>query len=144
MSWGYKILITYIVFIGMILTMVFIASKQTNEMQDKNYYAKELAYQSVIEGKKNLQQLPENVVIEVVDDLVKIKIPTEAASNITDGKVRFLRPSDETKDIETALLLNNEHTQLFSKKSFVTGLYKLQLNWKSNNKIYYYEGSINI
>ena len=70
MSWGYKILITYIVFIGMILTMVFIASKQTNEMQDKNYYAKELVYQSVIEGKKNLQQLPENVVIEVVDHLV--------------------------------------------------------------------------
>ena len=54
MSWGYKILIVYILFIGMILGMVYVASRQTNEMQDDNYYAKELVYQSVIDGKNNL------------------------------------------------------------------------------------------
>lgn len=144
MSWSYKILITYIVFIGMILTMVFVASKQTNEMQDKNYYAKELAYQSVIDGKKNLNALNEKVSIIVVDNNVAIKIPNVVSENITDGKVRFLRPSDETKDIETALILNAQKMQLFPKKSFVAGLYKIQLNWKSNGKLYYYEGNINI
>ena len=54
MSWGYKILIVYILFIGMILGMVYVASRQTNEMQDDNYYAKELVYQSVIDGKNGI------------------------------------------------------------------------------------------
>jgi hypothetical protein len=61
MSWGYKILIVYILFIGMILGMVYVASRQTNEMQDDNYYAKELVYQSVIDGKNNLNALTEKL-----------------------------------------------------------------------------------
>jgi hypothetical protein len=73
MSWGYKILIVYILFIGMILGMVYVASRQTNEMQDDNYYAKELVYQSVIDGKNNLNALTEKLVVENTSDAVQIK-----------------------------------------------------------------------
>jgi uncharacterized membrane protein len=74
MSWGYKILIVYILFIGMILGMVYVASRQTNEMQDDNYYAKELVYQSVIDGKNNLNALTEKLVVENTSDAVQIKL----------------------------------------------------------------------
>ncbi len=78
MSWGYKILIVYILFIGMILGMVYVASRQTNEMQDDNYYAKELVYQSVIDGKNNLNALTEKLVVENTSDAVQIKLPASA------------------------------------------------------------------
>ena len=45
MNWGHKILIVYATFIIAMLGMVYVASKQTNEMQDENYYVKELKYQ---------------------------------------------------------------------------------------------------
>ena len=82
MSWGYKILIVYILFIGMILGMVYVASRQTNEMQDDNYYAKELVYQSVIDGKNNLNALPEKLVVENTSDAVQIKLPASTATNV--------------------------------------------------------------
>ena len=48
MNWGHKITIVILTFIIGMLGMVYVASKQTNEMFDSNYYEKELKYQNYI------------------------------------------------------------------------------------------------
>ena len=139
MSWGYKILIVYIVFITMMLGMVYVASRQTNEMQDKNYYAKELEYQSVIDGKNNLNALSEKLSISNTSEMVTIKLPGAAIANITEGSVYFLRPSDEKSDVRTKLIVDASGIQTIPAAKFKKGLYTVQISWKSNGKIYYNE-----
>ena len=139
MSWGYKILIVYIVFITMMLGMVYVASRQTNEMQDKNYYAKELVYQSVIDGKNNLTALSEKLSISNTSEMVTIKLPGDAIANITEGSVYFLRPSDEKSDVRTKLIVDASGIQTIPAAKFKKGLYTVQISWKSNGKIYYNE-----
>ena len=144
MSWGYKILIVYILFIGMILGMVYVASRQTNEMQDDNYYAKELVYQSVIDGKNNLNALPEKLVVENTSDAVQIKLPASTATNITEGTVYFLRPSNEKIDLKEALTVDANGIQKITKSKFTKGLYSLKISWKSNGIIYFHEQKFNV
>ncbi len=139
MSWGYKILIVYIVFITMMLGMVYVASRQTNEMQDKNYYAKELVYQSVIDGKNNLNALSEKLSISNTSEMVTIKLPGAAIANITEGSIYFLRPSDEKSDVRTKLIVDASGIQTIPAAKFKKGLYTVQISWKSNGKIYYNE-----
>ncbi len=139
MSWGYKILIVYIVFITMMLGMVYVASRQTNEMQDKNYYAKELVYQSVIDGKNNLNALSEKLSISNTSEMVTIKLPGDAIANITEGSVYFLCPSDEKSDVRTKLIVDANGIQTIPAAKFKKGLYTVQISWKSNGKIYYNE-----
>lgn len=143
MSWGYKILLMYLGFIVMISYMVFVASKQTNEMQDENYYAKEIKYQDVIDGKNNLAKLKESVEINIDSAHLTMVLPLAASVNAT-GDVRFLRPSDEKKDIDTSLAINVNGEQQFSIQRFSKGLYHLQLAWISNHIKYYFEHKVYI
>jgi hypothetical protein len=52
MNWGHKIAIVIAAFVIGMLSMVYFASQQTNEMIDDNYYQKELAYQDIINAKR--------------------------------------------------------------------------------------------
>lgn len=142
MSWSYKIAIFFGSFVVMISAMVYVASKQTNEMQDENYYAKELKYQDVIDGKNNLNAISDKVTINDTTDVIKIKIPAQTATAITEGTIYFLRPSDETKDVHLKLEPNLNGEQIIAKTKFIKGLYTIQLSWKSQNKKYYLEKSI--
>ncbi|HNJ64162.1 MAG TPA: FixH family protein [Saprospiraceae bacterium] len=139
MSWGYRIMIVYIVFIAMIIGMVFVASKQTNEMQDENYYSKELVYQSVIDGKNNLNALADSVTLSNQPGSVKIKLPLAASANITEGSVYFLCPSDEKKDLKDKLNVDANGEQSISRDKLKDGFYTIQISWKSNGKAYYSE-----
>ncbi len=139
MSWGYRIMIVYIVFIAMILGMVFVASKQTNEMQDENYYSKELVYQSVIDGKNNLNALADSVTLSNQPGSVKIKLPLAASANITEGSVYFLCPSDEKKDFKDNLNVDANGKPSISRDKLKDGFYTIQISWKSNGKAYYSE-----
>ena len=143
MNWGYRIMLVYIAVVVAMLGRVYISSRQTNEMQDKNYYVKELAYQQVIDGKNNLNQLQGQLSVSDSAGMVKIRIPVAAAQNITEGKIYFLRPSDEKKDLRLALQPDANGLQLISGTLLTKGLYTVQLSWKSNNKPYYSEQSYN-
>lgn len=142
MSWSYKITIAYLSFIIMMLSMVYVASKQTNEMQDENYYAKELVYQSVIDAKNNLNALTEKLTITNTSEGIQIKLPTEAASNITEGTIYFLRPSSQKNDFTEKLAVDSNNSQLIPSSKLEEGIYTVKINWKSNDKYYCAEEKI--
>lgn len=145
MNWGYKIIIAYAIFIGGILSMVYVASQQTNEMQDENYYAQEIKYQEIIDGKNNLNAFPNKVSVSKSDsNNLLLKIPTETIANIEKGKIYFLRPSDQTKDLHISLKVNENGEQLIPLNLLTAGLYTIKISWKSNGKIYFHEQSYSV
>jgi len=144
MSWGYKIIIAYAIFIGGMLSMVYVASQQTNEMQDENYYAQELKYQEVIDGKNNLNVFPNKVSISQSEGNLMLKVPTETIANIENGTIYFLRPSDQTKDLHLTLNVNEKGEQLIALNALTNGLYTVKISWKSNGKVYFYEQNYSV
>jgi nitrogen fixation protein FixH len=144
MSWSYKIILLYVVFITGMLIMVYVASRQTNEMQEDNYYAKELKYQEVIDGKNNLNAIAEKLSITNSNNELILKIPAVTISNIKNGTVFFLRPSDQSKDIHLPLEVNEKGEQHIPLNNFVSGLYTVKISWKNNGTVYFSEQNFNV
>ncbi len=144
MNWGNKILFTIIVFIVAMLSMVFIAFKQSNEMIDKDYYEKELKYENIIAASKNLHQL--NEAIELTQDsmFLNIQLPRQAANNITKGFIEMLKADSQIKDFNKTLVANNSSLIQVEKQRLVRGLYTIRVSWVNNNTPYYHEQKINI
>lgn len=139
MSWGYKITIVYAVFITMILGMVYVASRQTNEMQDKNYYARELVYQEIIDGKNNLNASSEKVSISEDAGTVVIHFPVQLCNQLSDGSIYFLCPSDEKKDWKEAIRLNDKAEHRIAKAHLPNSFYTVKISWKNHGTPYYLE-----
>ena len=62
MNWGNKIAISFIIFIGIIVTMVVISMKQDISLVSTDYYEQEIAYQDQIdrmERTRGLEKQPE-------------------------------------------------------------------------------------
>jgi FixH len=123
--------------------MVYVASRQTNEMMDDHYYEKELAHQSLINASQNLETVSKVSIFTQTEKEVHITIPTGLYAEITDGSIQFLRNSDQTKDY-TALLQPNTSSgiQTISKEKFIKGIYKARIKWRSKGQLYYFEKDI--
>ena len=87
MNWGYKILIVIIAFIVAMMSMVFVAFRQTNDMLDENYYEKEMNYQSLINAAQNLNVVTDSTLINQNDSFVIVNIPKILISNFEQGNI---------------------------------------------------------
>lgn len=139
MSWGNKILGAYIVFIGGMLSMVYIASKQTNEMEDEQYYVKELQYQNIITAKNNLAATQKQVEISDTLNSVCIHLPKAVSNQLHQGNLRIIRQSDQSKDFTVNLNVDTASRQYVPKSRFIKGQYKFQLSWQNDSVPYYNE-----
>lgn len=124
------------------LGMVYVAFKQTNEMQDEKYYEKELVYQGLIDGKNNLNPYLSELVCADSVDFFYIAIPKKISTNTTEAKVQFVRASDQSKDVEYPLTPDSNGVQRISKKDFIRGEYVSKLSWKQNNTPYFFEKKV--
>jgi hypothetical protein len=144
MNWGYKIMIVIFGFIMTMLGMVYIAFQQTNEMMDKNYYAKEIKYQSTIDAANNLNQVSRENIIFQNNGNVEIYIPRSLSSDFNDGFVEFIRNDNESKDIKMPFKTNENSTFELGKAKFSKGQYKARVSWKNSETNYYKEQIIDI
>jgi hypothetical protein len=143
MNWGHKITLVIVAFIVGMLSMVYVASKQTNEMMDDHYYEKELAHQSLINASESLQAISKEALITQTNEELQIKIPTGLYTNITEGSMQFLRSSDQSKDYNLLLQpMADNGVQTIVKTKFIKGMYKARIKWRNEGKLYYYETDV--
>lgn len=143
MSWGYKITIVIATFIVAMLSMVFVASKQTNDMMDSNYYAKELAYQQVIDAVNNTKPYLPNIAFLQDKEFITLKFPTEITNAVeSNASIEFIKIDDKTKDLTLVFAPNKNGEQTISKATFYAGAYLLRLSWKNKGVAYYNKQTI--
>ena len=142
MNWGYKILIVIIAFIVAMMSMVFVAFRQTNDMLDENYYEKEMNYQSLINAAQNLNVVTDSTLINQNDSFVIVNIPKILISNFEQGNISFLRIDDKRKDITIDFKPNEQGSLLIEKFKFIAGTYKARLKWRNLSKDYYREQNL--
>ena len=56
-SWGHKILFTYLAFVAGMMGMVYFTTQQNRDLVSDNYYADELAFQKIIDESANTAAL---------------------------------------------------------------------------------------
>jgi len=144
MSWGYRVILIIVVFVAGILSLVFISMRQTNEMVDSNYYEKELKYQQVIDGKKNLKAMGDSVSMNIAGNHLEIRFPAGAVSDLKTGTIRFLRLSGSKDDQQLDMHRNARTIYQVPLASLAKGWYKVQLEWVNAGTGYYQEQNFQI
>lgn len=142
-NWGVKITIFYIGFVALILTMVGMTMNQKIDLVSKDYYEQELKYQNKIDKIKRTHTLLQQLSYEINKKTLLLKFPSQFKGQQIKGVVYFFRPSDEKMDkiinfsaIDTSLVLKINTNQ------FKKGLYKIEIDWETNNEKYYNENSL--
>lgn len=138
MNWGNKLIIVFILFAGIIGTMVYKAINTRVELVSKDYYKDELRYQDRIDGRNNAEQIGKVAVTQNAES-VEIALPAEMKGLPVSGEVWFYCQTDDSKDHRIPLQVDESGRQLILKKELAKGSYELKLNWEASSKPYYTE-----
>jgi len=144
MSWGIKITILYVAFIGMILFMVIRTMTEKVDLVTEDYYQKELQFEQQITQDNAAKNLGANPSITIQGDQIKIAFPDTIAHQSVNGTINFYRPSDSSKDVLLPLKPNANGQQEIELSQFIKGLYQVKINWTAATQEYYYETYLTI
>jgi len=142
MNWGTKILILYLAFVGLIVTLVVTCLNNDTELEYSDYYAREIKFQDQIDANKNALSLATPIDYEVKVEGVEIKLPAEIISGSPTGSIHFMRPSDSKLDKMVPLNTSADGKQLIAAAGFEKGLYKMKILISSGGKNYFKESII--
>ena len=70
---------------------------------------------------------------------VRIMLPKNLIKNFANGKLEFLKSDDKKKDLNLSFQPDTAGQFIVEGKNFVRGLYKVRLQWESDEKSYYRE-----
>jgi len=143
MNWGKSIIIAFILFAGLVATMVTICIRQDISLVTPNYYEEEIAYQEQIDRMTltgSLAIKPEirieggNVVTVKYDDFAKVE----------EGVLVLFRPSDASLDRRFRLSAKGASAQYFNAEDLPPGMYRARMTWTMEGREYYLEQEITL
>lgn len=145
MSWGNKILIAILVFIGGMVYLVYRSVNTNYELVEKDYYAQELKYQRVIDGTKRTQELSSRLKIgQEENGTILLQLPDEMKDVSIKGNIWFYCAYNSDKDKKFELLPDKNGVQLFGIKNIEPGNYTVRIDWSSAGKNYYTEEPLTV
>ncbi|MCF8464589.1 MAG: FixH family protein [Flavobacteriales bacterium] len=134
MSWGWRIALFYGTFVVFMVGMVIMAFREDFDLVADDYYEQEIAYQGRIDQMTNAQVDGQKVIVSEIDGLVRLSF----ASQATEVKIHFFRPSDEAKDFRQEEVIVDRELNIPTEK-FSSGKYLIKVEWKANDKTYFQE-----
>jgi len=152
-TFAHGVVLALISFMLFILTLIFYYAYSTRnsfDMVTEKYYEAELKYQDVIDAKNNTYDLKEKPSIKVIEkEGLEIYFPREFSTENTTGTIVLYRPSADELDRKFTLDISNNNKMFIVFKQFKTktlddnkGIYIVKINWKKENKNYYWEQQI--
>ena len=139
MNWGNKLLLTFLVFGGLMAYLVYRSLNTNFELVEKDYYKNELKYQQVIDGSKRISDLNPSSLLKQTEKNVVLELPVELRNKESVGEVWFYCAYDARKDKRVPFKTNAEGIQLFAKESFSPGNYIVKINWVMDSQNNYTE-----
>jgi len=137
-TWGTGIAIFFSCFVLFMLFMVYKTSQQDFDLVTEDYYAKEIAFQEVIDKTANYKALGEEVVIDRTDAGLRLTIPESSLNDESAVTLLVFRPSDDTMD---RLYKSSGRSNMVSvpASDLVKGKYIIKLEWTKADEAYYFE-----
>lgn len=132
MNWGKSIIVVYVIFVVGMVYLVYRSSQQTIDLVDKNYYQKEIQFQTEINASNNANKkgyVPEIQKIEGLDFLV---LPPESGSNLN-GTAEFYCPSNSKFDVLMSLPVSKLAKWKLPEKNIHKSSYQVKIKWSNSN-----------
>lgn len=141
LNWGYKIILVYGLFVLGMMFLVFKSTQQKYDLVQKDYYAKELKYQNVIDASQHARDLGGELITSRQAGHLLVTLPIGFQNANVKGTAHLYYAADENKDIAKEFETTNGllNIELLSKMS---GAYTLKLNVEMKGEQYYYEQRI--
>ncbi len=141
MNWGKSIVLAFIAFAAIIITMVYISMQHDINLVRKDYYKEELAYQDQIDRVRNYKNLAEKPNLERNGNTLTLSFPDSLARPIS-GELWLYRPSVSALDRKFPIKLAEGNDLSFPLDGMSKGLWKIKLSWADNAREYFNEQSI--
>jgi hypothetical protein len=140
-SWGYKIVFIYTVFVLGILTMVFLSAKENRDLVSENYYTDEIAYQQVIDQSSKTAALSAPVELIASGKQLIIQLPKEFYGLQANGEWTLYYAADKARDLTGNISTQNGKYSIVI-PAHAKGQYLFKMLWKVDSKEYYFEQNI--
>lgn len=146
MSWGWKIVVVYSLFVIMTLSMVFFFMRQKVDLVADDYYKQEIEYQDKIDKISNARSLREPIsfTFSSQEREIQLKFPKAHIDQGIAGEVRLYRPSDSDEDKGFDIKPNTNGEQVIAVGSLKKGMWRVKISWTSAGKGYYDEKVITL
>lgn len=142
MNWGHKLTIVILLFLVGLGSMVYYASQQDNEMMDAHYYEKELAYQQVIDAKKNLFAVTGQALITQTAEGLVVQFPSGTYDQLGEASIELLRPDSKAGDVFLSRESIDDGRSHITNAQVHKGYYKARMSWHNKGIPYYKEESV--
>ena len=141
MSWGWKIVVVYSLFVIMTLSMVFYFMGQEVDLVSEDYYKQEIEYQRQINKISNANALDEPIGFNYLAEsrTLTITFPEAQVGNSLKGKIHFYRPANADEDKEFIINPEDSGKQIVAVDSLSKGLWKVKISWSFGGKDFYDE-----
>ena len=133
-NWGTGIVLLFVVFFIITLSMVFIAFRQRVDLVDENYYEKELQFQQQIDKQKNMLNLKLQPSYTAAGTTLFVTIPQNETGRVIGGKVLFYRPADSRSDFTIPLSVDTSGIFTYDLKGKPSGIWKVVLDFQAAKK----------
>ncbi len=139
-NWGTKLTIAIILFMSFILALVYLTTKNSIILVEKDYYPQGLKYQQRIEKIKNARKFRDSLKIKIDKRNVKLMISGVKPDS---GNVVFYRPDQEKEEDRVFNFDSGKQIKYsYPLKYFRKGIYVLKITWWDEWKGYYLEEKI--
>ena len=130
MNWGKGLTIAMIAFMAFIVTMVVTMISHNVELDNPEYYKRDLAYNSEMEALNREYDLSNHIEIVKTDANFLVKVPKDEF--ITDVSILFSRPNDESQDF--IVEMGDKRLEKIPMEKFNPGIYKIEVRFFAKGK----------
>ncbi len=138
-TWGTGIFLFYTIFAGSLFYQVYKSTQYDHSLVAKDYYAKDIAYQTMYEKQQNSLSLAEPLRFDYQEKAEMLYIVFPSQLGKPDGKVTFYRPQTRKDDVFMDLVTNKKGQMIIPLKKMTSGRWHVQVDWVANKKAYYDE-----
>jgi nitrogen fixation protein FixH len=145
MSWGYKILIVYGLFVGLMAALVIGSYQHSVNLVSKDYYEMELKYQDVLDGSKNYAAQNQQADAFFENGQLIVELPQKDNKiALTEVSVWFYNKVAGERDIRFDIAQTPHNRIEVPLSDTHKGRYLLKVQWKEGQTPYYYEKELNL
>ena len=144
LNWGHKIILVFIAFVAMMVTLVYKSMHTEFDLVSKEYYKEELGFQKVIDARNNANKLSSRIKVRQTGTQVIISLPAEMKDRVVKGDVHFYCPTQASNDKKVGLQMDTEGEIAFNKDQFTAAPYIVKVSWEADAVSYYGEEGIKI
>jgi nitrogen fixation protein FixH len=139
-DWGSGMAALFSLFVVYILSLTFYSATRPYHLVEKDYYSKELDYQSRIEQIRRSLNDPSRFdwTYNNGENSVIFRFRGEP-QDLATGEIHFYRPSDSGLDFKIPIQLNNEGEMEVSTEGLRKGLWRIKASLIAADEEYYKE-----